>query len=117
MEVLAIVARSGKFLPVCLTFGPVNGPDDFCFVVFGPGRGRKARFARDWIAYVDDLTVRTGRVIDGQFLTDAEHDDEIKKAMKTGPALAPQPAADALEGFGIQPKGLGSSAEKKGEAR
>ena len=33
MEVLAIVARSGKFLPVCLTFGPVNGPDDFCFVV------------------------------------------------------------------------------------
>lgn len=46
---------------------------------------------------MDDLTVRTGRVIDGQFLTDAEHDDEIKKAMKTGPALAPQPAADALE--------------------
>ena len=71
MEVLAIVARSGKFLPVCLTFGPVNGPDDFCFVVdraFGPGRGRKARFAREWTAYVDDLTVRTGRVIDGQFL-------------------------------------------------
>lgn len=33
MEVLAIVARSGKFLPVCLTFGPVNGPDDFCYVV------------------------------------------------------------------------------------
>ena len=29
MEVLAIVARSGKFLPVCLTFGPVNGPGDF----------------------------------------------------------------------------------------
>ena len=51
---LAIVARSGKFLPVYLTFGPVNGPDDFCFVVdraFGPGRGRKARFAREWIAY------------------------------------------------------------------
>ena len=46
---------------------------------------------------MDDLTVRTGRVIDGQFLTDAERDDEIKKAMKTGPALAPQPAADALE--------------------
>ena len=33
MEVLAIVARSGKFLPVCLTFGPINGPDDFCYVV------------------------------------------------------------------------------------
>ena len=33
MEILAIVALSGKFLPVCLTFGPVNGPDDSCFVV------------------------------------------------------------------------------------
>ena len=33
MEILAIVARSGKFLPVCLTFGPVNGPDDFSYVV------------------------------------------------------------------------------------
>ena len=32
-EVLAIVARSGKYLPVGLTFGPVNGPDDFNFVV------------------------------------------------------------------------------------
>ena len=31
-EVLAIVARSGKYLPVGLTFGPVNGPDDFNFV-------------------------------------------------------------------------------------
>ena len=95
----------------------MNGPDDFCFVVdraFGPGRGRKARFAREWITYVDDLTVRTGRVIDGQFLTDAERDNEIKKATKTGPALAPQPASDALEALGVQPlKGLGSSAEKK----
>ena len=60
MEVFAIVARSGKFLPVCLTFGPVNGPDDFCFVVdraFGPGRGRKLRYTREWVAYVDDLTI------------------------------------------------------------
>ena len=32
VEILAVVARSGKFLPVCLTFGPVNGPDDFCFL-------------------------------------------------------------------------------------
>ena len=37
MEVLAIVARSGKFLPVCLTFGPVNGPDDFCMLCGGQG--------------------------------------------------------------------------------
>ena len=49
-EVLAIVARSGKYLPVGLTFGPVNGPDDFNLF---------------WVAYVADLTVRTGRVVDG----------------------------------------------------
>ena len=36
---------------------------------------------------------------------DAEHDDEIKEAMKTGPVIAPQPAADALEALGVQPKG------------
>ena len=62
-EVLAIVARSGKYLPVAFTFGPVNGPDDFSFVVdraYAPGRGRKLRFTKEWIAYVDDLTVRSG---------------------------------------------------------
>ena len=29
-QVLAVVARSGVYLPRCLTFGPVNGPEDFC---------------------------------------------------------------------------------------
>ena len=69
-EVLAIVARSGKYLPVGLTFGPVNGPDDFYFVVdraYAPGKGRRLRCTKEWIAYVDDLTVRTGRVVDGKF--------------------------------------------------
>ena len=32
-EVLAIVARSGKYLPIGLTLGPVNGPDDFNYAV------------------------------------------------------------------------------------
>ena len=45
MEMLAIVARSGQFLPVCLTFGPHNGPEDFSlsnqllpFLFFDPSR-------------------------------------------------------------------------------
>ena len=62
-EVLAIVARSGKFLLVCLTFGPTNGPDDFSYVVdrmYAPGRSRRMRLGREWLAYVDDLTVRSG---------------------------------------------------------
>ena len=46
-EMLAILARSGQYLPVCLTFGPTNGPEDFALAtdrVFAPGRGRRMRF-------------------------------------------------------------------------
>ena len=68
-EVLAIVAHSGKYLPVGLTFGPVNGPDDFYFVIdraYAPNQGRRLGYTKEWISYVDDLTVRTGRVVDGE---------------------------------------------------
>ena len=50
----------------------------------GPGRGRKLRFTEEWVAYVDDLTVRTGRVVDGRFLTDAEAEEEIRAACRKG---------------------------------
>ena len=46
-QMLAIIARSGQFLPICLTFGPVNGPEDFSYVIdrsFAPGPGAKRRF-------------------------------------------------------------------------
>ena len=59
-QMLAIIARSGQFLPICLTFGPVNGPEDFSYVIdrsFAPGPGAKRRFCVEWLAYVDDLTV------------------------------------------------------------
>ncbi|CAL1173292.1 unnamed protein product, partial [Cladocopium goreaui] len=108
MEVLAIVARSGKFLPVCLTFGPVNGPDDFSYVVdraFGPGRGRQMKYTKEWIAYVDDLTVRTGRVIDKKFMTDKEFDEEIKRAMCGFPQLFGSESGPSFRvgsGFGEQ---------------
>jgi hypothetical protein len=75
-RVLAVVARTGKFLPVCLTFGPTNGPDDFAYVVdrvYAPGRGRRLRLGKEWLAYVDDLTVRTGRQVDGVLVRDAEY--------------------------------------------
>ena len=111
MEILAIVARSGKFLPVCLTFGPINGPDDFSFVVdraFAPGRGRKMKYTKEWVAYVDDLTVRTGRVVDGRFLTDDQAADEIKTACRKSPVEAVQPAEDALKALGVGLEGTPS---------
>ena len=116
MEVLAIVARSGKFLPVCLTFGPVNGPDDFCFVVdraYAPGRGRKLRYTREWVAYVDDLTVRTGRVVDGLFLTDDQSEAEVRESCKKGPVEAVQPAEDALRALGVNLESVGREKQVK----
>ena len=118
MEILAIVARSGKFLPVCLTFGPVNGPDDFCFVVdraYSPGRGRKLKYTKEWVAYVDDLTVRTGRVVDGKFLTDGEADHEIRAACQKAPVSAGQDAASALEALGVNPQGVSKNKGKHDE--
>eukprot|EP00969_Alexandrium_andersonii_P295299 13053639-Alexandrium_andersonii.AAC.1 len=43
-QTLAILARSGQFLPRCLTFGPHNGPEDSCYVIdrfYSPGRNSK----------------------------------------------------------------------------
>ena len=80
---LAIIARCGQFLPKCLTFGPHNGPEDFAYVVdrvFSPGKRQVRRFCKEWLAYVDDLTIRTGRVIDEKFSTDAEYSARIKEA-------------------------------------
>eukprot|EP00969_Alexandrium_andersonii_P008606 375664-Alexandrium_andersonii.AAC.1 len=74
---LAILARPGQFLPRCLTFGPRNGPEDFCYVIdrlYSPGRNNKLRFCKEWLGYVDELTVRTGRVLDGVWYTDAEYE-------------------------------------------
>eukprot|EP00974_Lingulodinium_polyedra_P008918 854231-Lingulodinium_polyedra.AAC.1 len=63
MEVLA-VEYEGTYLPVGLTMGPVNGPEDFCYVVDRllamPRRDRR-RFLKEWWPYADDLFVRSGR--------------------------------------------------------
>ena len=102
------MARSGKYLPVGLTFGPVNGPDDFNFVVdraYAPGKGRRLRYTKEWIAYVDDLTVRTGRVVDGKFYTDAVADQAVRDACAKGSAqVAPQSPESAMEALGFKPK-------------
>ena len=107
-EVLAIVARSGKYLPVGLTFGPVNGPDDFNFVVdraYAPGKGRRLRYTKEWIAYVDDLTVRTGRVVDGKFYTDSVADQAVRDACAKGSSqVTPQSPESAMEALGFKPK-------------
>ena len=100
-RMLAILARSGQFLPHCLTFGPHNGPEDFCYVVdriYSPGRNSKKRFCKEWLGYVDDLTIRTGRVLDGVWFTDTEYEERIKGAAKA-----------ASNGHPVRPRGFGGS--------
>ena len=83
-EMLAILSRSGQYLPVCLTFGPTNGPEDFAFAtdrVFAPGRGRKMRFCSNWQIYADDITVRSGRWLDGTYYSDQEYADRVRTAV------------------------------------
>ncbi len=108
-EMLAIVAHTGTFLPRCLTFGPHNGPEDFAFVtdrVFSPGKGQKRRFCKEWLAYVDDLTIRTGRVVDGKFWTDTEHEGRISTAARKV-EFAIQAEAEAFAAAGYSTEGLG----------
>ena len=84
-ETLAILARSGQHLPVCLTFGPTNGPEDFAFAtdrVFALGRGRQMRFCTNWQIYADDITIRSGRWIDGVYYSDGEAAERLREAQK-----------------------------------
>ena len=121
-QVLAIVSRAGKFLPTCLTFGPVSGPDDFCYTVdrlysAGTADG-KQRYGTEWLAYVDDLTVRTGRVIDGRALTDEEYQEEIRSAAKSANSAAGiQHPAEALGELGFNPEGLGEECDPRKSRR
>ena len=87
-EMLAVLARSGCWLPRCLTFGPHNGPEDFSYVVdrlFSGGSKAKRRFCSTWLAYVDDITVRSGRYVGGKLYTDEEYSELVRTA-----AIQPQ---------------------------
>jgi len=110
-QVLAVVARSGVYLPRCLTFGPMNGPEDFGYVVdrlFSGKRTNKRRFCSTRHAYVDDLPVRTGRVLDGALFTDAEHNARVKAAAGKEPKWKLQSTPEALAEQGFIPAGLGN---------
>ena len=112
-EVLAILARSGQFLPMCLTFGPCNGPEDFAFAtdrVYAPGRDRKQRFCKQWHLYADDITVRTGRVVDGVIFSDEEYDQRVSTAQESFSeermARSFQELSETFLALGFDPKGL-----------
>ena len=114
-EMLAILSRSGQYLPVCLTFGPTNGPEDFAFAtdrVFAPGRGREMRFCSKWQIYADDITVRSGRWLDGTYYSDKEYAGRVKEAAKRENDFRPL-LKEAFEALGFNPEHLGVEQDGK----
>ena len=122
-QMLAILARSGQFLPRCLTFGPTNGPEDFAYAtdrVYAPGAGRRRFFCESWQIYADDITIRSGRVIDGVLYTDEEHRARIDRAkeervkkVEAGEAADAQMTSleESLKALGFAPKGARTGSE------
>ena len=54
---------------------------------------------------MDDLTVRTGRVVDGKFYTDSAADQAVREACAKGSSqAAPQSPESAMEALGFKPK-------------
>ena len=55
---MAVLSVTGSYPPRGLTFGPVNGPEDFqelVFVIFS------RHLYKGWYLFLDDLTVASGR--------------------------------------------------------
>ena len=54
---------------------------------------------------MDDLTVRTGRVVDGKFYTDSVADQAVRDACAKGSSqVTPQSPESAMEALGFKPK-------------
>ena len=118
-KMLAILARSGQFLPICLTFGPSNGPEDFAYAtdrVFAPGRRRRMRLCKEWEIYADDATIRTGRMIDGVYYSDSEHSERLHQASKKQ-NMPEQDLESAFKLLGFNPDGLGNDLKAKAKAK
>ena len=84
---------------------------------FAPGRDAKRRYCNEWLAYVDDLTVRTGRCVDGVLYSDSEVKGQLKEAVEAQGKMkidwGGQPPEDALAALGFNVDKLGAEAYLK----
>ena len=65
------------------------------------------RLCREWEIYADDCTIRTGRIVDGTYYSDAEYAERIKTAVKAKEEPMQELEA-AFEALGFNTKGLGA---------
>ena len=84
-----------------LQLGPCNGPFDFQYVVddlFSLGPEHAKWFGRAWKNYLGDFAVRSGRLVGGERLTDAEYEERLRSARP--PPSKPSTFGDHLEACG-----------------
>jgi hypothetical protein len=74
------------------------------------------RFCRQWQIYADDVTVRTGRVLDGVLFTDEEYAARVKKAVEQKPEER-QTLEQAFRGLGFDPSAWQKPEHEKSEAK
>ena len=63
-EVLALLTSAGCYLANVLQLGPWNGPEDFAYAVdrlCARSKDHQRKLAKEWLIYIDDFLVRTGR--------------------------------------------------------
>ena len=70
------------------------------------------RFCSNWQIYADDITIRSGRWIDGVYHSDGESAERLREAQKQEKAAQPL-LADAFKALGFGPSPLG--VEKDGK--
>ena len=69
------------------------------------------RFCSNWQIYADDVTIRSGRWLDGVYYTDSEKAERLKKAQSKEEASQPI-LEEAFKALGFNPEPLGQEAGK-----
>ena len=60
------------------------------------------RLCKEWQIYADDMTIRSGRVIDGKVYTDAEYAARVTDAFERQQVKL-QPIEEAFRALGFDP--------------
>ena len=70
------------------------------------------RFCSNWQIYADDITIRSGRWIDGVYYSDGERAERLREALKQEKTAQPL-LADAFKALGFDPTPLGTEKDGK----
>ena len=98
-QVWAVLTEIGCLLPQALQLGGANGPFDFQYVVdeiFSLGSRPVRRYGRQWLNYLDDFAVRSGRWVRGGPVSDEDY-ERLLGAARPPPGETARPLGEILE--------------------